>query len=68
MDVNKADKDEVSPLYYSLGYAGQPIQPNIVKFLVSKGADVTQSMYDGDTPLHMACYRANTGAIMVPKN
>lgn len=63
VDVNKADKDEVSPLYYSLGYAGQPIQPNIVKLLVSKGADVTQSMYDGDTPLHMACYRANTGAI-----
>ncbi len=61
--VNKADKEEASPLYYSLGYAGQPIQPNIVKFLVSKGADVKQSMYDGDTPLHMACYRANTGAI-----
>ncbi|UCM86224.1 MAG: ankyrin repeat domain-containing protein [Rickettsia endosymbiont of Culicoides impunctatus] len=62
-NVNKADKEEASPLYYSLGYAGQPIQPNIVKFLVSKGADVKQSMYDGDTPLHMACYRANTGAI-----
>lgn len=68
VDVNKADKDEVSPLYYSLGYAGQPIQPNIVKFLVSKGANVSQSMYDGDTPLHMASYKASVGAMKLLLN
>lgn len=61
--INKADKDGASPLYYSLGFGGQPIQPTIVKFLVSHGANVTQPMNDGDTTLHMASYTACVGGM-----
>lgn len=61
--VNKIDKDQASPLYYSLGYGGQPIKPTIVKFLVSKGANVNQPMNDGDTPMHMAGYSACVGGM-----
>lgn len=62
-NINKPDQDDISPLYYSLGYDARPIRPIIVKFLVSKGADLSQPAFDGDTPLHMAGYRACTGAI-----
>jgi len=61
--VNQPSKDLASPLYYSLGYGGQPIEPTIVKFLVSKGADVSQPMDDGDTPMHMASYKACIGGM-----
>ena len=62
-NINKPSNDLASPLYYSLGYGGQQVEPSIVKFLVSKGADVSQPMNDGDTPMHMAGYKACIGGM-----
>jgi ankyrin repeat protein len=36
---------------------------DIVKLLLTRGADVHQPMYDGDTPMHMAHYKGNKEAI-----
>jgi ankyrin repeat protein len=68
VDINKADINEVSPLYYSLGYTGQSVNPLIVKLLIENGSNVSQLMEDGDTPMHMAAYRANVGAIKLLYN
>ncbi|MFK7973260.1 MAG: tetratricopeptide repeat protein [Rickettsiaceae bacterium] len=65
VDINKADKEGASPLYYSLGYARQPINLNIVKLLLDSNANPNQEMFDGDTPMHMAHYKSNVGAVQL---
>ena len=64
-DINKADKEGASPLYYSLGYARQPINLNIVKLLLDSNANPNQEMCDGDTPMHMAHYKSNVEAVQL---
>jgi tetratricopeptide (TPR) repeat protein len=64
-DINKPDNNQASPLYYSLGYVGQPINLEIVRLLLEFGANVNQPMDDGDTPIHMAYYRGNKEAIQL---
>ncbi|MDF2966039.1 MAG: serine/threonine-protein phosphatase 6 regulatory ankyrin repeat subunit A-like [Rickettsiaceae bacterium] len=63
-DINQADNQQVSPLYGSLGYYGNKIDLNIIKYLIDHNADVSQPMFDGDTPMHMTGYK---GAPMVAK-
>lgn len=61
-EIDKPDKDGASPLYYSLGYAGTH-EIAITKFLLENGANPNQAMDNGDTPMHVAAYNANTVAI-----
>jgi ankyrin repeat protein len=63
-NINLLNDQQVSPLYYSLGYAGH-CDMNIVKLLVDGGANVNIPMYNGDTPMHMACYCANKEAMEI---
>jgi len=63
IDINKPDSQGASPLYYSLGFAGQPIDLSIVDLLLFKGAKTNQPMKDGDTPMHMAHHVGNKEAI-----
>lgn len=62
VEKNKPDKSGASALYYSLGYAGTH-NIAITKLLLQNGADPNQPMDDGDTPMHMAAYRANVKAM-----
>lgn len=61
--VNQVTKENVSPLYYSLGYGGQEVSLETIKLLLDNEADVSIAMYDGDTPMHMAHYNANKEAL-----
>ncbi|WP_341789379.1 tetratricopeptide repeat protein [Rickettsia endosymbiont of Polydrusus tereticollis] len=64
-DINKPnnDQEQITPLYYSLGFNRQPINMKIVELLLKNGADVNKPMYDRDTPMHMAHYSGHKEAM-----
>lgn len=62
-NVNSRSADGASLLYHALGYDGQAVDIKIVQYLLDIGADPNQQMNDGDTPMHMACYKAHVEAI-----
>jgi len=63
-DINKTNKDGVSPLYYSLGYFHQAYKLEITKFLLEHNANVhIKSISGGDQPLHRASNLADVAAI-----
>jgi ankyrin repeat protein len=62
--INKADATGTSPLHYSLGHGGTPVNPTIVKLLITKAADVNQhATQTGDTPMHVAAFSGSIGAM-----
>ena len=62
-DVNKLNADFVSPLHSALGVYGQEVNLSIAKLLLELRADPNQPMDDEDTPMHIAHYKCNRGAI-----
>ncbi|PCJ23387.1 MAG: hypothetical protein COA94_08345 [Rickettsiales bacterium] len=60
VDINSHDleKHSATPLYYSMGYGNQEIKLGTVDVLLAHGADTNIPEFDGDTPMHMAGYRA----------
>ncbi|XP_065650028.1 uncharacterized protein LOC136078337 [Hydra vulgaris] len=65
VDINKPNnnQNQASPLVCSLGFYGQPINMEIVKLLLTNGADVNKPMFDGDTPMHLAHCEGSKEAI-----
>ncbi|XP_065650033.1 uncharacterized protein LOC100206955 [Hydra vulgaris] len=65
VDINKPNnnQNQASPLICSLGLYGQPINMEIVKLLLTNGADVNKPMFDGDTPMHLAHCEGSKEAI-----
>jgi hypothetical protein len=62
--INKADATGTPPLHYSLGHGGTPVNPTIVKLLITKAADVNQhATQTGDTPIHVAAFSGSIGAM-----
>jgi ankyrin repeat protein len=49
-NINKADKDGVTPLYIAV----EKNRPRIVELLVDVGADINKPTKDGSTPLYVA--------------
>ncbi|MCC8483024.1 MAG: ankyrin repeat domain-containing protein [Rickettsia endosymbiont of Labidopullus appendiculatus] len=62
-DINKANLDEVSPLYYSLGYWHQDYKLEITKFLIEHGAIIHKKTVAGDQPIHRASNLADVKAM-----
>ena len=54
IDINTQSKDSTTPLYYSLGYAGQKTNINLVKFLLAEGANPNIEHKNGHYPIHAA--------------
>ncbi|XP_047143289.1 uncharacterized protein LOC105846068 isoform X1 [Hydra vulgaris] len=65
VDINKPNnnQDQITPLYYSLGVNGQPINTKMVDLLLNRGADANKPMFNGDTPMHMAHYSGHKEAM-----
>ncbi len=56
-DPNISTKNQVTPLYASLGYHMQAIDVRIIDLLLQHNADVSKAMEDGDSPMHMVAYK-----------
>ncbi|KAL9099155.1 MAG: hypothetical protein Q9163_005304 [Psora crenata] len=53
VDLNVTDGDGLTPLYYACSH----YYDEVVKYLVSQGANVNSTDVRGRTPLHRACFR-----------
>ncbi|WP_375333842.1 ankyrin repeat domain-containing protein [Candidatus Tisiphia endosymbiont of Xenochironomus xenolabis] len=67
VNINKADKDGASPLYYSLQNDDE-LRHQISKILIDHAANINLSPSNDYTPLHMASWLANLPAVKMLLN